>query len=363
MASRSTPLPPCRPWRSLSGICALALTLALCAASTGCTSVGYLAQAGMGQLSLGLGAQPIREVVKDPSTPPRLRHLLWRVSDIKRFGEQHGLQATDSYETYTALDRPVAVYVVSACAPLEFKAKTWSFPIVGSVPYLGWFDRDRARSFGAELVREGWDVDVRGASAYSTLGWFSDPVLSSMIHEGDEALGEFANTLLHESAHATFYVAGQSILNESVATFIGDKLADRWLAEESGASAEERRAYLEEQRASTARRRVLHETYVALDQLYRSARPDAEKRLEKRKLLAAVERQLEAKRPLTNATLIQYRTYNAGIRELENLLTACGGSFPRLISALKRLDRASFSKPQQEDLGPALSPLVRAGCP
>ena len=324
--------------------------------------MGYLLQAGAGQLSLGLSAEPIREVVKHPDTPPRLRRLLWRVADIKAFGERHGLRATESYEAYTALDRPVAVWVVSASRPLRFEARTWRFPIVGSVPYLGWFDLDRARSYAAELRGEGWDVDVRGAGAYSTLGWFEDPVLSSMIPEGDDALGELANPLRPECAHATFYLAGQSILNESVASCVGDELAARWLAEESGATEAERRAYAEEQQASTDRRGALRAAYLDLDALYRSNLPPAQKLAEKRRRLAALERQVEAKRPITNATLIQFRTYNAGIAELRALLAACGSSFPAFFAALAELRPAQFTIPQQDDLGPVLAPLARAGC-
>lgn len=340
----------------------LLAAIALFATGTGCASVGYLAQAGAGQLSLGLSAEPIREVVKDADTPPRLKRLLWSVSAIKRFGERHGLRPTDSYDTYASLDRPVASWVVSACAPLRFRAKTWSFPIAGTVPYLGWFNRDRARAYAAELRREGWDVDVRGAAAYSTLGWFQDPVLSTMIPDGDEALGELANTVLHESVHATFYVAGESILNESVAKFIGDHLAERWLEEESGASEAERRAYREGEEASALRAAAMREAYVELERLYASRRPDAEKLAEKRRLLSALARRVKAKRPITNATLIGYRTYNAGIADLSALLRACGGSVPRLLGALGSLRAEDFARPQPEELGPVIQPLVQGGC-
>src|SRR5205814_2292022 len=100
---------------------------------------------------------------------------------------------------------PVAVWVVSACEPLRFHSKEWGFLFVGSFPYLGWFDLENARRFRDELRAEGWDADLRGAAAYSTLGYFRDAVLSSMIPEGDEALGELVNVVLHESVHATLY--------------------------------------------------------------------------------------------------------------------------------------------------------------
>jgi len=357
-----TPAHPraCRsPFARLRGALA---AIGLAAAFAGCTPVTYLAQAGAGQVEIGWKAEPIREVVKDRDTPPRLRRLLWSVAAIKRFGERHGLRPTDSYATYTALDRPVAAWVVSACAPLAFEPKTWSFPVVGSVPYLGWFDEGRARAFAADLRREGWDVDVRGAAAYSTLGWFQDPVLSTMIPDGDEALGDLANTVLHESVHATFYVGGQSVLNESVANFIGDRLAERWLAEESGASAAERQAYQEMNEKAARRAAAKQEAYRALSRLYASARPAPEKLAEKRRVLAALERAVEAKRPINNASLAQFKAYNAGMAELEALLAACGQSFPRMLSALQRLGPGDFAEPQQDDLRQVILPLVRAGC-
>jgi predicted aminopeptidase len=202
------------------------LTVAAVPALTGCSTAGYLAQAGFGQLDLLEARRDIDDVVQDRRTAPRLKKLLGRVDEIKRFGEKHGLTPTSNYGTYADLGRPVAVWVVTAAEPLRFRNRTWSFPIVGSVPYLGFFDRDDARDLALGLRGAGWDVDLRGASAYSTLGWFADPVLSTMIADGDEALGELADVVLHESFHATLYVKGQSLFDESAADFVGDHLAE-----------------------------------------------------------------------------------------------------------------------------------------
>src|SRR5262249_41967930 len=153
------------------------------------------------------------------------------------------LTATENYVRYTQLDRDAAVYVVQAAPPLELKPRLWSFPIVGTVPYLGWFNVKDAKAYAQTLAQQGLDVDVRGASAYSTLGWFKDPVLSTMIGEGDGALGELANTVLHESTHATLYVKGQSAFNESLASFVGDRLARDWLATRFGEGSRQLKAY------------------------------------------------------------------------------------------------------------------------
>jgi predicted aminopeptidase len=333
--------------------------LALVSLLSGCTELRYVAQAGAGQLSMTFGAQTIDDVVGDVSTPLRTRALLREVASIKRFGELQGLTATDNYTRYVDLDRPAAVWVVSACEPLRFRSKTWSFPIVGTVPYLGWFELADARAFAAPLRAAGWDVDVRPAGAYSTLGWLEDPVLSTMIPEGDEALGELANVVLHESLHATLYLKGQTRLNESLANFVGDELAKEYLDARLGATSSEKRAYLAVQERSERRARVLYAAYARLNRLYTSALPEKEKREKKRALLAELTARLGAKRPINNATLVQFRVYNSGASDLRELFGVCGGSWPRFIGALRTLDASAFTSPQDDAV---VRPLIRAGC-
>ncbi len=203
--------------------------LALGLSATGCFETGYLLQAGEGQLDLLCNARPISHVLEDPDTPPDVLAELSEVPRIKAFGKRFGLVPTKSYESYVELDRPVAVWVVSAAPKLSFESKTWTFPIVGSVPYLGWFDKGRATEHAQSLKAEGWDVDLRGAAAYSTLGFFHDPVLSSMLGDAADGYGDFAGTILHESLHATVYVNGQTSFNEGLATWMAGKYwMNRW---------------------------------------------------------------------------------------------------------------------------------------
>jgi predicted aminopeptidase len=335
------------------------LVLVLGCLLSGCMEARYLAQASAGQMSLLWRTRGIEDAVADVRLPLRTRALLREVASIKRFGERMGLTPTDNYRTYVDLDRPAAVWVVSACAPLHFSSKTWSFPIVGTVPYLGWFDRKDATAFAAPLRAAGWDVDVRGAGAYSTLGWLEDPVLSTMIREGEDALGELANVVLHESLHATLYLSGQTRLNESLANFVGDELAKEYLDERLGPSSVEKRAYLEAQAESEAHARLLHEAYVRLSELYASPLSAEQKREEKRSVLAALAAELGARRPLNNATLVQFRVYNSGSPALRALLSSCGGSWPRFLGALRRLSERTFSTPQ-EDVGEVVRPLFAA---
>jgi predicted aminopeptidase len=308
-------------------------------------------------------AKPIPEVLKDERIKPRVKELLSKVDSMKKFGETNGLRATPNYKEYVQLHRSAAVYVVSASEALRFEPKTWSFPIVGSFPYLGWFDLNRAKDFAADLrKREGWDVDVRGASAYSTLGWFRDAVLSTMIPEGDEAVGELANVILHESVHATLYVKGQSYFDESIASFIADRLTPEYLRQEWGPQSHELLGYLKSEEDGHERQKILHDAYLDLDRLYSSHLGEAEKLAKKSEIFASLKSRLGIKRDINNATLIQYKTYNTGQLEFEELYAACGKDTKRFLGALGGLKPESFQKPQQEDLAVALKPLVDQGC-
>jgi len=159
------------------------LLLVTMALGSGCFTTGYLLQAASGQYELLHVARPLSVVREDPAVPPRIRALLSKVPAIKRYGQLNGLTPTGNYERYAELHRPAAVRVVQGCKSLAFEPKRWAFPLVGTVPYPGFFNPEAARAFAAELAKQEGDLDVtvRTASAYSTLGWFKDPVLSTMM--------------------------------------------------------------------------------------------------------------------------------------------------------------------------------------
>lgn len=340
---------------------ALLPILAACAA--GCSSAGYLAQAARGQIGIVLAERPIPEVVAERRVPNRIGRMLLAVDGIKAFAREQGLAPTRSYRSYADLRRPAAVWVVQACAPLAFDVRHWSFPVVGSIPYLGFFDRRAAQREAEALARgEGLDVDVRGASAFSTLGWFRDPVLSTMIEPGDEALGELANVILHESVHATLYVNDQSTFDESLASFVADRLTLPWLSRAVGRDAPEARAWAAADQRDRARRERLRQAYVQLDALYRSGASAEEKRAAKTRILAAAQGDLQLARPLNNAALSGYQTYGAGVAAFERLLAACGGSWPRLMRTLSTLRPSDFGRPQRVEFDDVLDRLARGGC-
>ncbi len=344
----------------------VALVCALASLSTtGCISganLHYITQAAAGQESLNGKGIDIQEVIDHGYLDKRTRSLLAAVPGIKSFGERHGLRPTKNYERYLWLGRPAVMWVVSACAPLSFRPKTWTFPVIGSITYTGWFDRKEADEYAKELAAKGWDVDVRGSQAYSTLGWFTDPILSTMLSGGDDALGDLADVVLHESLHATFYVPGQSTLNESMASFVGDTLAPEYLAETKGPDSIDQGRFIELRKKGEARGKRMKEAYMALEALYASQLSKEEKLAEKKRITEQLRADLHIQRPVTNATLIQYKTYGSGREEMEQLLQVCGGSVPRMIKALEKVRPIAAKAQPHTDPAILLKPLLSQGC-
>lgn len=343
---------------SFHSLAVAALLLLVAPLLSGCGTLHYLLQAGHGQLALINHARPISEVIKDERTPPRIQTLLQEIAPVKAFSEKIGLKPTRNYTEYVKLDRAAAVWVVSASEPFRFSSVEWNFPIVGSFPYLGWFDRNNAEAFAGELKEKGLDVDLRGASAYSTLGWFRDAILSTMIPEGQASLGNLINVVIHESVHATLYIPGQAYFNESVASFVAEQLTPNYLDQIRGPDSPEKKAYLAAGKWSATVEKRFHEAYLSLAQVYESSKSQAEKLDEKTQILAALRSELKFKREINNATLIQFKAYNSGQSDFLELFRACGSDWVRFMKVLGTLSPRSFAKAQQEDLASLLRPLT-----
>ncbi|MCC7440442.1 MAG: aminopeptidase [Bdellovibrionales bacterium] len=339
---------------------------ALCLA--GCSSVKYVVQAGFGQLAIANRTRPIPEVLRDPRSSARVKRLLSELPAVKRFGEARGLAATHNHTEYVALDRPAAVWVVSACEPAEFRSRSWWFPIAGSFTYLGWFDREDAEEYADRVAKEdGLDVDVRPAPAYSTLGWFRDPVYSPMLREGEDAMGYLVSTILHEGTHDTLYVDGQSVFNESVASFVGEGMAREYFAAEGGRLDPELKAWEESSRNFEKRSLKLHEAHGDLQALYSSKQPREAILAAKAARLARLEKDLgipegSRKRPINNATLIQYQTYRTGQEAFARLFAACGKDWKRFLKAFSGLKSEHFPQLQAEDIDAVVDALAKRGC-
>lgn len=336
---------------------ALLVALALL---SGCLMPRYLAQAAHGQLELLGKARPIDEVVRDPSTPLRTAMLLAEIPAIKQYGRSYGLTIRRNYATYSALGRPAAVWFVGAADPVAFKPLRWCFPIVGCFAGLGWFDEDDAVAQKQDLERQGYDAIVRPASAYSTGGWFPDPVLSTMLGGGDDALPELADVILHESVHATVLVPDEPFFNESFASYIADALTDHWIAVRFGAGSPEDLAWTLGQAIRLPRTARLLDAYDRLKKLYDGQAPRAQKLEEKAKIIDELVADLHLRRRPNNASLTETRVYNGGAAAIIDAHRACG-DVGKLIAAGKTLTRADFAKTLQDDLAP-ISKILAERC-
>lgn len=321
----------------------VSISLAATFFSAGCSTprggrIGprYLVQAALGQLQISSLARPISQVLSDGRLDSKTRQALAAVSQIKSFGESEGLKPTSSYQEYSDLKRSVVVWVATASEPLRFEAARWSFPIIGSFSYLGWFNRESGEGFRQSLESSGYDADLRPAQAYSTLGWFRDPLLSTMIPAEDD-FGSLVEVILHESVHATLHLDNQSTLNESLAQFLGEKLAEKYL-ELGGPPA---RVWLESYRESLRQENFridrMRSAYTELEVLYRSEKSESEKISEKEKIFSKLRQDLKwpMTRLLNNATLIQFATYQSSPKLFSELWDACGKSARKLIDAVR----------------------------
>ena len=183
-------------------------------------SPGYVLRAGYEEAKILARRQPIEEVIASPATPERTREKLALVRNVRTFATRElGLDVGDSYTTYSRVDSDTLLMVVTASQETAFVPYTWWFPIVGRVPYKGFFDPEAAVAQARELDRKGYDTHVRPSGAFSTLGWFNDPVLSTVLDRNDVLL---ASTIIHESTHRTLFIPERVAFNESLATFVGD---------------------------------------------------------------------------------------------------------------------------------------------
>lgn len=205
-------------------------------ALSGCSSAGYYWQAISGQMEILRAARPIDELLAAPDLAAEQKRKLAYVIDARNFASRElRLPDNKSYRRYADLKRPYVVWNVFATDEFSLKPRTWCFPFAGCVAYRGYFSQDAAEKFARELRAQGLDVFVGGVPAYSTLGWFDDPVLSTFIHYPD---AELARLLFHELAHQMAYAKDDSVFNESFATAVEEVGLERWLEYASMATRE-----------------------------------------------------------------------------------------------------------------------------
>ncbi len=345
-------------------VCAVALLCAGCAAP-------YYWQAIGGQLELLRKRQPIDEVIADPAVDPTLKNTLTRITAMRRFAvDELQLPRNDSYTSYVALDRPYVVWNVVATEEFSVDPRRWCFPFAGCVAYRGYFNREAADRFANGLAAEGLDTHSGGSTAYSTLGYFADPVLSTMVNGGEQYV---ASLLFHELAHQKLYVKDDSEFSEAFASVIEELGTELWL-EQQGMSAE-----LERYRVRRERRAQFGELIAAqqarLRAIYSSGATEAQLRADKARAFDALRGEYEKLKaeswqgntdydawfaqPLNNATLASVATYTSWLPALRARLREVGlAAFYADAAAVAKLDAAERTQRLREWGAPAASGSV-----
>lgn len=208
-------------WFALLAILALA-------GSSGCATIGYYAQAVNGHLDMMSKREPLEKVMNAEDTDPEIRRKLVMLRDARVFAASElKLPDNESYSTFVETGKKYITWNVVAAPEFSMSPKTWCFPVAGCVSYRGYFAEEEANAYEAELKAQGFDTQIGGATAYSTLGWFDDPLLDTMLRGSDVRL---TGVLFHELAHQLLYVKDDSSFNEAFATFVEQQGAKEWLA-------------------------------------------------------------------------------------------------------------------------------------
>jgi predicted aminopeptidase len=330
-----------------------AVGLLLCA----CGSLRYYAQAVRGQGGLIVHRRAVSKLLRDPATDPALAARLRQAQQARRFASQRlGLPDNRSYTSYVDLHRPYVVWNVFATPRYSVNAVPQCFPLTGCVAYRGWFSTADAKADAARLQARGDDVWIGGVPAYSTLGWFADPILSSMLRWDDE---ELDGTIFHELAHQLIYVKGDTAFNESFATFVQNEGLREWRRSRGLPPRDGHREAMDESFA-----RLVLDLRVRLQTLYGSGADEAAMESGKQDEIAAFRSRYAQWRardwagdhrydawvaaPINNARLLPFGLYEQWVPAFAALFERTGRSWPAFYARVRELARKP--KPQRERL-------------
>jgi predicted aminopeptidase len=313
-----------------------------------CSTLGYYSQAAQGQLELLSDARPIDDWIADPGTSSRLRLRLETARQIRRFAvSEMALPDNNSYKNYASLKRKYVLWNVVATPELSLKPLEWCFPVAGCVNYRGYYSKEAAEEYANGLRAEGDDVEVGGVPAYSTLGWFNDPLISTFINYPD---AELARMIFHELAHQIVYAQGDSQFNESFASTVEEVGVERWMDRFGNQAMRDGYARYKSRKHDflgmlLKYRKALEQNYALVD------RSDSEKRAVKARLFQELKDEYQVlkgnwggyagydrffEQPLSNAHLASIATYEDFVPAFRAMLKR-DGSFPRFYNSVKRL--------------------------
>lgn len=327
---------------------------------SGCSTLRYYTQAVSGEFAILRARQPIGAILADPSASLALKARLTLVQDARAWAVTAlGLPDNGSYRSYADVDRPYVVWNVFAAAEFSVAPLQHCFPVAGCVGYQGWYSEAAARASADQLARAGYDVYVAGVSAYSTLGWFDDPVLSTMLRWDDATL---LTTLFHELAHQKLYVKHDTRFNESFAEFVGEEGLREYQTQHATPLA----ADLAERRARSERfTKLVLAAREQLAALYREPLSPEVMRARKADVFDELRRQYAQLRdqewggkgwydrffdaaPLNNARMLPFGLYDDDIPAFAVLFTDSDRDWRRFFDAAKHLAALDIKARQRE---------------
>lgn len=332
----------------------LMIVAILICTTAGCSPV-YVMRAAYEQSKILLARRPIDEVINDPATTKEDAEKLALVLEARRFAAEIGLSPGNSFTQYADIGKDTLAWVVMASRRDSFALYTWWFPIVGTVPYKGFFDQHDARDQAQQLESQGYESSVRGTEAFSTLGWFNDPLLSTTLKNSATRI---VNTVLHESVHSTVWIPDHVPFNESLANFVGSRATVDFFALASGgdsqrptgaaagAAASDVRAQSErEHQFSMEFADCVGEVFDALEALYRRTDLTSEEKVHERErvfeqVIAPFRLRypaMSAFKKLNNAELLQSTIYTTKLRLFARLYQAVGRDWPEFFKRIAEL--------------------------
>jgi len=350
------------------------LLLGIVAAVSGCHTLGFYGQAFKGQYQIFAHEEKIQKLMADTNTQPRLRTQFELLEQLRAFAASDlKLPVDDHYQKYADVGRPYVVWNVEAAPEFSLEPKTWWYPLVGSLEYRGYFTKTGATNYAAYLRRKDYDVSVGGVEAYSTLGWFKDPVLNTFIFEPD---AELAEIIFHELGHQRVFARGDTDFNEAFATSVGEEGARRWLREKRDPLAlEQYRAHLQR---NTQFVHLVQDTRAKLEALYGDERTENGKlragakkpkteapslRTSKHQILADMKKEYERLKaqwggdtefdgwfahPMNNAHLNSVAAYYDLVPAFEQLLAKNDGDLEKFYQAAESLSKKPRTERHEE---------------
>ncbi|NJM38433.1 MAG: aminopeptidase [Akkermansiaceae bacterium] len=312
-----------------------------------CQTIQFYGQAVRGQMEIFQKSRPNEKVIADPASSPVLKKQLSEIQKIRRFASEHlSLPGNDSYGKYSDLGRKHVVWVLYAAPEFSLEPKTWRYPLIGEISYRGYFREQDTVAMADQLRREKYDVFIGGVDAYSTLGWFHDPILNTFVGYPDIDLAE---TIFHELTHRKLFRRGDIDFNESLANTVAEEGVRRWLKHQG------RAADLKKYEGRLVRRREFYreieKAKISLEMLYASGEAEAEMRSQKKEILSNLRDQFRElrrrwggrgldswlKEDIHNGHIVSLKIYSEKMPVFQKLLIDCYGDLELFFAKAEKL--------------------------